>query len=236
MMTIQRANERLHTQIDWLDSWHSFSFGSQYHPDHIRHGLLLVNNDDRVAPAGGFGTHSHSDMEIVTWVLDGRLEHRDSQGNHGILYPGLAQRMSAGTGIAHSEFNASDTEPVHFIQMWVQPDTTGIAPGYEQRDLNDSLAAGGLRVIASGKNRPDAIHINQRDAEFSVARLAAGETVTIPADGHVHVFVARGAGNFDSATADTVAVGEGDAVRLTAHGESRFTATTPSEILVWATA
>ena len=236
MITVQRADERLRTRIDWLDSWHSFSFGSQYHPDHVNHGLLLVNNDDRVAPAGGFGTHSHRDMEIVTWVLEGRLEHRDSQGNRGILYPGLAQRMSAGTGIAHSEYNASETEPVHFIQMWVRPDTTGIAPGYEQRDLNDSLAEGGLRVIASGKNNPGAIHINQRDAEFSVARLAAGESVTIPTDSHVHVFIARGGGHFDPLSADAIDVAEGDGIRLTAHGETRFTASAPAEILVWATA
>jgi hypothetical protein len=236
MITVQRADERLHTRIDWLDSWHSFSFGSHYHPDHVNHGLLLVNNDDRVAPSGGFGTHSHRDMEIVTWVLEGRLEHRDSQGNHGILYPGLAQRMSAGTGIAHSEYNASDTEPVHFIQMWVRPDTAGIAPGYEQRDLNDSLAQGGLRVIASGKNPPGAIHINQRDAEFSVARLAAGESVTIPANSHVHVFVARGDGRFDPVSSDVFDVAAGGGIRLTAHGESQFTATTAAEILVWATA
>ena len=115
-----------------------FNFGPHYSPAHEGHGLLLVNNDDIVAPGQGFGTHGHRDMEIVTWVLSGRLEHRDSEGNHGVLYPGLAQRMSAGRGIRHSEMNASPDEPVHFVQMWVLPDTAGIQPGYEQRDLNDA--------------------------------------------------------------------------------------------------
>src|SRR5215813_4208535 len=141
---IRRAATRDHTQLSWLDSWHSFSFGEHYDPTNTHHGLLLVSNDDRVEPATGFGTHAHSDMEIVTWVLSGRLEHADSEGNQGELYPGLAQRMSAGTGIRHSEMNPSRTEPVHFVQMWVPPDTDGIPPGYEQRDVNDELEKGGL--------------------------------------------------------------------------------------------
>src|SRR5690349_10572991 len=134
---IRRADSRPHTQIDWLDSRHSFSFGSHHDPANTGHGLLLVSNDDRVRGGAGFGTHAHRDMEIVTWVLSGRLSHRDSAGNVGELYPGLAQRMSAGTGIRHSEMNASPTDEVHFVQMWVPPDTPGIEPGYEQRDIND---------------------------------------------------------------------------------------------------
>src|SRR5690606_26312275 len=114
---IRRAADRLHTRIDWLDSWHSVSFGGHYVPSNTHHGLLLVSNDDRVAPGGGFGTHAHRDMEIVTWVLDGSLEHRDSEGHHGVITAGLAQRMSAGTGIRHSEMNASAVEPVRFVQM-----------------------------------------------------------------------------------------------------------------------
>src|SRR5213595_3262746 len=147
---VRRATDRFHTQIDWLDSWHSFSFGSHDDPANTHHGLLLVNNDDVIRAGRGFGTHSHSDMEIVTWVLDGELEHRDSTGTFGVIYPGLAQRMSAGHGIRHSEMNHSSTDPVHFVQMWVVPDTAGVDPGYEQLDVNDRLAAGGLVPVASG--------------------------------------------------------------------------------------
>src|SRR3954465_11296106 len=147
-IAIQRAADRFHTYIDWLHSKHSFNFGGHYREGENGHGLLLVNNDDKVAPGGGFGTHGHRDMEIVTWVLDGTLEHRDSEGNHGVLYPGLAQRMSAGSGIRHSEMNPSPDLPVHFVQMWVLPDTTGIRPGYQQLDINDELAKGGLVPIA----------------------------------------------------------------------------------------
>src|SRR5579862_4577749 len=183
---IRRAAERDHTHLSWLDSWHSFSFGEHFDPSNTHHGLLLVSNDDRVEPATGFGTHAHRDMEIVTWVLSGQLEHQDSEGNHGELYPGLAQRMSAGTGIRHSEMNPSRTEAVHFVQMWVPPDTEGIAPGYEQRDINDELAKGGLRPIASGQGHDGAIVINQRGAVLWGGRLRPDETATVPSDVHVH--------------------------------------------------
>ncbi len=136
---IRRAHERFHTEAGWLDSWHSFSFSNHYDPANTHHGLLLVNNDDRVKAGTGFRTHPHQDMEIVTWVLDGELEHKDSEGNNGIIYPGLAQRMSAGTGIWHSEMNSKADKDVHFIQMWVVPDTQRIAPGYEQLDINGYL-------------------------------------------------------------------------------------------------
>src|SRR6476660_2880626 len=119
--TVQRAQDRFHTQIDWLDSWHSFSFGGHYDRNNTHHGQLLVVNDDVIAPGGGFGTHPHRDMEIVTWVLEGSLRHGDSIGTDDVITPGLAQRMSAGSGIRHSEVNASATEPVHLIQMWVPP-------------------------------------------------------------------------------------------------------------------
>jgi len=134
---VRPAGQRFHTDIGWLDSWHSFSFSNHYDPANVGHGQLLVLNDDRVAPASGFGTHAHRDMEIVTWVLEGTLEHRDSEGNHGVLYPGLAQRMSAGSGIRHSEMNPDPDLPVHFLQMWVIPDTAGVTPGYEQLDLSE---------------------------------------------------------------------------------------------------
>ncbi|MEZ5217818.1 MAG: pirin family protein [Ilumatobacteraceae bacterium] len=132
---------------------HSFSFSRHYSPDNTHHGQLLVLNDDRVAGGTVFETHPHRDMEIVTWVLDGELEHQDSEGNRGLIYPGLAQRMSAGRGIFHSEKNWSATDDVHFIQMWVIPDTEAIDPGYQQLDINDQLAKGGLVPVASGRAR-----------------------------------------------------------------------------------
>ena len=233
MIDVRRADTRAHTQIGWLDSWHCFSFGRHYDPANTHHGLLLVSNDDRVAAGTGFSTHSHQDMEIVTWVLSGRLLHKDSEGNEGVLYPGLAQRMSAGTGIAHSEMNASQTEEVHFIQMWVPPDTEGIEPGYQQRDINAELAAGGLQPIASGQGHEGAITIRQRDAVLWGGRLQPSETVVIPAAHHAHVFIARGQADIDGAGA----LDEGDAARLTDAGAPQLTAGgAGAEVLVWATA
>lgn len=230
---VRPATSRFHTRIDWLDSWHSFSFGGHYDPANVGHGLLLVSNDDRVAPAAGFGTHAHQDMEIVTWVLSGRLSHRDSEGNEGELYPGLAQRMSAGTGIRHSEMNPSPDEPVHFVQMWVQPDAVGIAPGYEQRDLNEALDRGGLHPIASGQGHPGAVAIRQRDAVLWGGRLRADETVDVPAGAHVHLFVALGSATLDG----TGLLREGDAARLTDAGTTALTAGDQgAEVLIWVTA
>jgi hypothetical protein len=232
MITIQRADDRFLTNAGWLHSRHSFNFGHHYSPQHEGHGLLLVNNDDVVAPGQGFGTHGHRDMEIVTWVLSGRLEHRDSEGNQGELYPGLAQRMSAGRGIRHSEMNASPDEPVHFIQMWVFPDAQGIQPGYEQRDLNNDLARGGLVAIASGQGHPGAIRIHQRGAVLWGARLAAGTSVTVPPAVHHHVFVPVGSGEL----VGTGSLATGDAARLIDEGTPVFTASPEgAELLVWAT-
>ena len=232
-ITIQRADERFFTDAGWLQSHHSFNFGPHYSAAHEGHGLLLVNNDDVVAPGQGFGTHGHRDMEIVTWVLSGRLEHKDSEGNHGILYPGLAQRMSAGSGIRHSEFNASGDESVHFLQMWVPPDTTGIPPGYEQLDLNEALANGGLVPIASGQGHDGSITIHQRDAVLWGGRLQAGETVRLPGAPHEHLFVAVGNGVLEGVGE----LGTGDAARLTDTGALNFTAgPNGAELSVWATA
>jgi redox-sensitive bicupin YhaK (pirin superfamily) len=231
-LDLRPADSRFHTRIDWLDSWHSFSFGGHYDPANVGHGLLLVSNDDRVAPASGFGTHAHQDMEIVTWVLSGRLSHRDSEGNEGELYPGLAQRMSAGTGIRHSEMNPSPDEPVHFVQMWVLPDTQGIAPGYEQRDLNDALDRGGLHPIASGQGHQGAVAIHQRDAVLWGGRLRPDETVQVPGGAHVHVFLALGSASLEGA-GPLVA---GDAVRLTSAGTPELTAGEQgAEVLIWVT-
>ena len=235
MLTLRTSQERGYADHGWLKSFHSFSFAGYYDPKHMGWGNLRVINEDRIAPGTGFGTHGHRDMEIVTWVLAGRLEHKDSEGNHGVLYPGLAQRMSAGSGIRHSEYNASPDEPVHFLQMWVPPDTAGIAPGYEQRDLNDALAAGGLVPIASGQGHDGAIAIHQRGAVLWGARLQPDEVVVLPTAPHVHLFVALGSGGL----AGVGDLGTGDAVRMTAMSgvaAPRFTAGPEgAELSVWAT-
>ncbi len=171
-MDVRRADERFATRLPWLDSHHSFSFSRHYDPTNTHHGLLLVSNDDLVRAGTGFSTHPHQDMEIVTWVLSGELEHKDSAGHKGLIYPGLAQRMSAGTGIWHSEMNPSAGEDVHFVQMWVLPDTERIDPGYEQLDVNAELDKGGLVPIASGRGHDAAIAIRQRDAVLWGGRLA----------------------------------------------------------------
>ena len=230
---VRKADARPHTEIGWLDSHHSFSFGGHYDPDNTHHGLLLVSNDDRVAAGTGFSTHPHQDMEIVTWVLSGRLEHKDSEGNHGELYRGLAQRMSAGTGIWHSEMNPASADGVHFIQMWVLPDTERINPGYEQLDINAELDRGGLQAIASGQGHDAAISIRQRDAVLWGGRLKAGETVSVPEGRNVHLFIARGSADLEGAGA----LIEGDAARLVAAGAPKVTAGPDgSEVLIWVTA
>jgi redox-sensitive bicupin YhaK (pirin superfamily) len=236
---IRRAADRAHTKIDWLDSHHSFSFGGHYDPTNTHHGLLLVNNDDIVAAGTGFETHPHRDMEIVTWVLSGSLVHQDSRGNSGIIYPGLAQRMSAGTGILHSEKNDSwriagdrHDEPVHFVQMWVVPDEQGIVPGYEQAEVDAELLTGRLVPVASGMPQhvdEAAIRIRNSYATLHVARLEPGHSVELPAAPYLHLFVARGDVNLEGA-GELVA---GDSVRFTATGGQRVTATVPSEVLVW---
>ena len=232
MIDVRRARDRFHTEIGWLDSWHSFSFSSHYDPANVGHGQLLVSNDDRVAAGQGFGTHAHQDMEIVTWVLEGALAHQDSAGHSGVITPGVAQRMSAGSGIRHSEMNASADEPVHFVQMWVQPDVRGIEPGYEQVDISDRLQPGELVPVASGQGHEGAVQLHQAGAVLWAARLDEGHTVTVPAALHVHVFVARGA-----ARLSTIDLDEGDAVRLTDEPEQELTATADdTEVLVWATA
>jgi redox-sensitive bicupin YhaK (pirin superfamily) len=230
---IHRAADRFTTRIGWLDSKHSFSFGHHYDPANTGHGLLVVNNDDVVRAGSGFSTHPHRDMEIVTWVLSGELEHQDSEGNRGIIYPGLAQRMSAGTGIWHSEMNPSRSTDVHFVQMWVLPDTEGVAPSYQQLDISAELARGGLVPIASGRGHEAAISIHQRGAVLWGGRLVAGETVLVPDDRHVHVFVPRGSAELEGAgQLDT-----GDAARLTAAGSRRLAAGPDgAEALIWATA
>ena len=242
---VRRADQRKHTELDWLDSWHCFSFGRHFDPANTHFGLLLVSNDDVVKSRMGFETHPHRDMEIVTWVLEGSLVHEDSKGNTGVIYPGLAQRMSAGTGIQHSEKNDSwhlDDEPhdqdVHFVQMWMPPDSRSIAPSYEQLDINRELGpvdagSGDLVVVASGMDAHRdrrAIFIHQRHAALYAARLQSGASAELPAAAFVHLFVARGAVDLEG----TGELNTGDAARMTAAGGQRVTAATEgAEVLVW---
>jgi redox-sensitive bicupin YhaK (pirin superfamily) len=227
---VRPAAERFHTQIDWLDSWHSFSFSDFYDPRNTHHGLLRVLNDDVIAPGRGFGMHPHRDMEIVTWVLDGALEHRDTEGNVGLITRNVAQRMSAGTGIRHSETNASATEPVHLLQMWVPPDTAGIPPGYEQQDVSDRIKNDELFPLASGREDDAAIRIHQRDATLWVARLTPGQGVTLPAAPFVHVFVAEGSTGLPGAPL----LRTGDAARLTDAGPIDVSAGDDgAHVIVW---
>jgi quercetin 2,3-dioxygenase len=237
---IRPAERRFKTRTGWLDSKHSFSFGPHYDPRNTHFGLLLVSNDDVVAPGAGFETHPHRDMEIVTWVLQGSLVHQDSQGHAGVIYPGLAQRMSAGTGILHSEKNDAwrltgspeHDRPVRLVQMWVVPDELSTAPGYEQLEISDQLLRGGLVPVASGMpGHADAaaIRIQQRDAALYAARMQPGESVELPAAPYVHLYVARGSVELEGAGQ----LHEGDAVRITGAQGQRVSAVEPSEILVW---
>ncbi|WAJ45623.1 pirin family protein [Mycobacterium sp. Aquia_216] len=225
---IRRAADRAVTTTPWLKSRHSFSFGDHYEPDNTHHGLLVVNNDDIVAPGHGFETHPHRDMEIVTWVLEGELTHQDSAGNHGVIYPGLAQRMSAGSGILHSEKNDSSTQPVHFVQMWVIPDETGITPGYQQHEVGHIGAE--LVTIASGMPGHDAaISLHSRNAALHGARLQPGDTVTAPTAPYLHVYLPRGRLALDGAGE----LAAGDAARYTGAGGPRLTASEPTDLLIW---
>jgi len=217
--------------MNWLDSFHSFSFADHYDPRNTHHGLLLVSNDDVIKAGTGFRTHPHQDMEIVTWVLSGEVEHKDSEGNKGIIYPGLAQRMSAGTGIWHSEMNPRADQDLHLIQMWVVPDTERINPGYEQLDINAQLDRGGLVPIASGRGHNAAISIRQDGAVLWGGRLKPGETVNVPDVKFAHLYVANGSAELEGAGS----LATGDAVRLTAAGSPRLTAdaTKGAEVLIW---
>ncbi len=227
---IRDAGTRAVTSTPWLTSRHSFSFGDHYDPDNTHFGLLLVNNDDIVSPGTGFDTHPHRDMEIVTWVLRGELSHHDSAGNHGVIYPGLAQRMSAGSGILHSERNDSPTEPVHFVQMWVVPDEAGVQPSYQQDEIDEKLLANNLVTIASGMSAHDAtITLHNRNAALHVTRLEPGAAVGLPQAPYLHLFVARGRVGVEGIGAVT----EGDAVRFTDADGRRVSASEPSELLIW---
>jgi len=174
MLTVRKAEARGITKLDWLDSRHTFSFADYYDPQHTGFHELRVINEDRVQPGQGFAPHSHRDMEIITYVVEGALEHKDSLGNGSIIRPGEVQRMSAGRGIMHSEFNPSRTEPVDFLQIWILPEQLGLNPSYEQKTIDLSAARGQFRLIASGHSAQAAVNVHQ-DAEMSVAVLEKGQ-------------------------------------------------------------
>ena len=237
-LDVRRSDDRFATDFGWLDSHHSFSFGGHYDPGNTHFGLLLVSNDDVVQPGTGFETHPHRDMEIVTWVLSGSLVHQDSTGHSGVIHPGLAQRMSAGTGILHSEKNDAHggipaVDDVHFVQMWVVPDTEKIAPGYDQLDIGPTLDSGELVVVASGMPRhkhESAISIHQEHAALYAARLAPGAGTVSPVAPLAHLFVARGSVELEGAGV----LGTGDAARITGADGQRVTAGPDgAEVLIW---
>jgi redox-sensitive bicupin YhaK (pirin superfamily) len=218
MMTIRPAAERGLANHGWLESRHTFSFADYYDPRHMGFRALRVINDDRVAPGAGFGTHPHRDMEILSYVLEGALAHKDSTGTHGVIRPGDVQRMSAGTGVFHSEFNASKTEPVHFLQIWIQPSKLGVAPGYEQKTFAAQEKQGRLRLVASPDGREGSVKLHA-DAVVHASVLAAGETARLELrpGRSAWVHVARGAVRVQ--VADTLQeLHDGDGAAIT--GES----------------
>jgi redox-sensitive bicupin YhaK (pirin superfamily) len=174
MIEVRRSNERGHGDHGWLDSRHTFSFADYHDPEFMGYGPLRVINEDRVQPGQGFGTHGHRDMEIISYVLEGALEHKDSMGNGSVLRPGFVQRMTAGTGVRHSEFNHSPAELVHFLQIWVIPDQAGLAPGYEEREFADAEKQGALRLIASRDGRDGSVVLHQ-DVDLYASLLEAGD-------------------------------------------------------------
>jgi redox-sensitive bicupin YhaK (pirin superfamily) len=194
MIAVRRSQERGHANHGWLDSYHTFSFADYHDPAHVQFSVLRVINEDRVVPGAGFPTHGHRDMEIVSYVLEGGLEHKDSLGTGSVIRPGDVQRMSAGTGVRHSEFNASQVEPVHFLQIWILPTTTGIAPGYEQKHFAPAELTGRLRVVAAPDGRDGSVTIHQ-DAFLYATKLDAAASVThrLAPGRRAYVHVARGA-------------------------------------------
>jgi len=221
MIHIRKADERGRTAIDWLDSRHTFSFGDHYDPQNMSFRSLRVINEDWVQPGEGFGMHPHRDMEIITYVLEGALQHKDSLGSGGILRPGELQYMSAGTGIRHSEFNPSASEPVHLYQIWLLPERQGLSPAYDQRAFDKQERRGRFRVVAAPDGRDGALTIHQ-DAEVSLATLGAGEQVChlIWPGRHAWLQVLRGAVTVNgqpAATGDGVALSEESQVAVQAE-------------------
>jgi redox-sensitive bicupin YhaK (pirin superfamily) len=230
MLTIHKAEERGRTNFGWLDSRHSFSFGHYYDPDRLGFGPLRVINDDRVAPGAGFPTHPHGNMEIISYVLDGALAHKDSLGTGSVIRPGDVQRMSAGTGIRHSEFNASRAEPVHFLQIWIVPERDGLTPGYEQKTFSRGEKDGKLRLVGSHDGRDGSVTIH-RDVDLYAALLGDGAQVNhrFAPDRVGWLQVARG-----TAVLDGTQLHPGDGVAVTAGGTLSLSGTSDdAEVLLF---
>jgi len=229
MIAIRKANERGYADHGWLRSFHTFSFADYHDPAHMGFGPLRVINEDRVAPGKGFGTHSHRDMEIISYVLEGALAHKDSMGNGSVLRPGDVQRMSAGSGVTHSEFNHSASEGVHFLQVWIQPNVRGIAPGYEEKRFDDAAKAGKLALIASPDGAQGSVTIHQ-DARVYAALLDND-------DGLAHA-LQPGRRAFVHVVRGTVAVNgqplsSGDAAQLTDVASVGIASAHAAEVLVF---
>jgi len=229
VITVRPAVERGHFDHGWLDTYHTFSFASYHDPKHMGFRSLRVINDDRVKPAEGFGTHAHRDMEILTWVLEGALQHKDSMGNGSIIRPGDIQRMSAGTGVTHSEFNPSRDEPVHLLQIWLLPRQRGLTPGYEEKQFPEATRRGRLRLIAAGDGRDGAVTIHQ-DADLWTALLEPGESVrhALRPGRHAWLHVARG-----TVVANGVRLAEGDGAAISDEPAVDVKANDRSEILLF---
>lgn len=223
MINLRPAAERGHAKHGWLDSWHSFSFANYYDPQYMGVSALRVINDDTVAPGAGFGTHGHADMEIISYVLSGGLEHQDSMGMGTVIRPGEVQRMSAGSGVTHSEYNASGEEPVKFLQIWIQPNVYGVEPGYEQKAYHDELN-GQLRLVASPDGRDNSLTIHQ-DACLYATRLQQGEQAEhrLATGRTAYIHVARGKvilNNIELSAGDGATLQEEESLNLQARGEA----------------
>jgi redox-sensitive bicupin YhaK (pirin superfamily) len=229
MLTVRKAEERGHANHGWLDSWHTFSFADYYDPREMGYGPLRVINDDTVQPGQGFGTHGHRDMEIITYVLEGALEHKDSMGNGSVIRPGNVQRMSAGTGVRHSEFNPSRAESVHFLQIWIEPRIAGARPSYEEKQFGAAGKTGRLRLIASPDGREGSVTIHQ-DACVYASMLDGKHAVEHPlAPGRrAYVHVARGA-----LKVNDVELSGGDGAKITEEREIRFSGAKQAEVLLF---
>jgi redox-sensitive bicupin YhaK (pirin superfamily) len=229
MITLRKAGERGHADHGWLDSWHSFSFADYQDPAHMGFGPLRVINEDRVQPGMGFGTHGHRDMEIVSYVLDGELAHNDSMGNGSTIVPGDVQRMSAGRGVRHSEFNPSKTSPVHFLQIWIEPARSGIDPGYEQTHIPAAAKRGRLRLIASPDGRDGSVTIHQ-DAMVFAALIDGAESARheLAPGRHAYVHVARG-----SVRVNGTPLAGGDAAMVSGEGAIALDHGREAEVLLF---
>jgi redox-sensitive bicupin YhaK (pirin superfamily) len=229
MITLRPGKERGHFDHGWLDTYHTFSF-SQYHdPAHMGFRALRVINEDRVEPGAGFPPHSHRDMEIITYVLAGGLAHRDSMGNHSVIRPGNVQRMSAGTGVTHSEYNGSKDEPVHLLQIWILPEARNLPPSYEEKEFAAEEKRGRLRLIASRDAREGSVRIHQ-DASVYAALLAPGQTVRHALAAGRGAWLHLGSG---LAMVNGKALGEGDAAAVQDEAAIEIAATGPSELLLF---